>query len=70
VCLCLFLSTLNCELSTVARTSKCRRQPLIPFTRNSLASASSVSLFPRERIRDMTSERLDLEKTSAINLLA
>jgi hypothetical protein len=42
----------------------------MPCVRNSLASASSVSLFPRERMRDMTSERLDLEKTSAINLLA
>ena len=26
-----------------------------------------MSLFPRPRIRDMTSERLDLEKTSAID---
>ncbi len=29
-------------------------------------SACSVSLFPDERIRDMTSERFELEKTSAI----
>ena len=54
------------RLSTVARINKWRRQPLIPFARNSRASASSVSRLPRERIRDMISERFALEKTSAI----
>ena len=61
-----FLSTLNQRLSTVARINKCQRQPEIPFARNSRANASSVSLFPRPRIRDMTSERFRFEKTSAI----
>jgi len=59
-------STLNQELSTVARINKCRRQPQIPAARNSRASASSVSRLPRERIRDMTSERFALEKTSGM----
>lgn len=45
----------------------CLLHPLIPFARNTRASASSVSLFPRLRMRDITSERLDLEKTSAID---
>jgi hypothetical protein len=39
-------------------------QPEIPLSRNSFANASSVSLFPRERMRDITSERLALVKTS------
>ena len=46
--------------------SKCLRQPVIPFARNSRASTSSVSLFPRPRIRDITSDRFALVKTSAI----
>ena len=56
----------TCHLQLATRTSECRRQPEIPFARNNRASASSVSLFPRERMRDMTSERFALEKTSAI----
>lgn len=44
----------------------CRRQPLMPCRRNNLASASSVSLFPRPRIRDITSDRFALVKTSGI----
>jgi hypothetical protein len=46
----------------------CLRQPVILCRRNSLASASSVSLFPRERMRDITSERLASVKTSGINV--
>lgn len=42
----------------------CLLHPLIPFARNSRASASSVSLFPRERMRDITSDRFALVKTS------
>jgi hypothetical protein len=49
--------TLNC---------RCLRQPVILFRRNNFASATSVSLFPRERTRDMTSERFALVKMSAI----
>jgi hypothetical protein len=44
----------------------CRRQPVIWFRRKNLASATSVSLFPRERMRDITSERFALVKTSDI----
>ena len=44
----------------------CLRQPVILFARSSFASASSVALFPRERMRDITSERFFLENTSAI----
>jgi hypothetical protein len=39
---------------------------VILFTRNNFASASSVSLFPRERMRDITSDRFALVKTSGI----
>jgi hypothetical protein len=63
-----FLSTLNQELSTVARINTWRRQPVIPFARNSFANASSVSLFPRERMRDITSDRFALVKTSGISI--
>ena len=49
------------------RTSECLLHPVIPFARNSFASASSVSRLPRERIRDITSERFRFEKTSAMN---
>jgi hypothetical protein len=48
------------------RLSQCRRQPEILFRRNNFASASSGALFPRERMRDITSERLALVKTSGI----
>jgi hypothetical protein len=37
--------------------------------RSNFASASSVSLFPRERMRDITSLRLALVKTSGIRLV-
>jgi hypothetical protein len=62
------LSTFNQELSTVARINTWRRQPVIPFARNSFASASSVSRLPRERMRDITSDRFALVKTSAISI--
>src|SRR5262245_10280186 len=39
----------------------------MPFARNNLASASSVSLLPRPRMRDITSDRFRLEKTSAMD---
>ena len=41
----------------------------MPCRRNNFASASSVSLFPRPRIRDITSDRLVLVKTSDIQRL-
>jgi hypothetical protein len=44
----------------------CLRQPVILLARSSFASASSVALFPRDRMRDITSERFFLENTSAI----
>jgi len=44
----------------------CLRQPEIPFARNSRDSACSVSLFPRLRIRDMTSDRFRFVNTSGI----
>ena len=43
-----------------------RRQPLIPLERRIKANRSSVSLFPRERIADMTADRLVFVKTSGI----
>jgi len=51
------------------RISRCLLQPVMPCRRKSAASASSVSRFPRERIRAITSERFALVKTSAINQL-
>jgi len=47
---------------TVIRT--CRLHPEIWCARNNRASATSVSLFPRERMCDITSDRFDLVKTS------
>jgi CRISPR-associated endonuclease/helicase Cas3 len=49
------------------KTSPCRRQPVMRCARKMFASASSVFLFPRLRIRAMTSERFRLEKTSAMH---
>ena len=43
---------------------------MIPCRRNNFASASSVSLFPRPRIRDITSDRFVLVKTSDIQAFA
>jgi hypothetical protein len=51
------------------RISRWRRQPVILLLRNTFASATSVSLFPRDRMRDITSERLALVKMSAITIL-
>jgi len=48
------------------RISRCLRNPETLFRRSSRASASSVSLFPRERMRDITSERFALVKISDI----
>ncbi|GEM_PF-7022768 len=45
----------------------CLLQLFIPASRNSFASLTSVFSFPLPRIRDMTSERLCLEKTSLIS---
>jgi hypothetical protein len=45
---------------------RCRLQPEILCARNNRASATSVPLFPRDRMRDITSDRFDLVKTSAI----
>ena len=43
-----------------------RRQPVIRYVFSSATNASSVSRFPRPLIRDMTSDRLALLKTSTI----
>lgn len=42
-----------------------RRQPIMPYSRNNATSTSSVLLFPFPRTRDINSDRLVLEKTSA-----
>lgn len=55
------------EKSGLPKIEICLRQPVILFCRNRRASAISVSLFPRPRIRDITSERFALVKTSAIS---
>ena len=60
------LSTLNFERSTATRTSKCRLQPTILCARSNAASATSVAWFPRERMRDISSDRFFLVKTSDI----
>lgn len=52
--------------SGLPKTGRERRQPVIWCRRNRAINASSVSLFPRPRMRAMTAERLALLKTSAI----
>src|SRR5205085_8020028 len=52
--------------SGLPKSGRCRRQPLMPFSRNSRAIAHSVFLLPRPRIRDITSERFAGENTSGI----
>ena len=44
----------------------CRLQPRMPCARRSRANTPSVCLLPRERMRDITSERLVLLKMSAM----
>jgi hypothetical protein len=46
------------------KTGRCRRHPEIPCRRKSRTRTSSVSLFPRERMRAITADRFALEKTS------
>lgn len=58
------------EKSGLPNSGACRRQPVMPCARKSLASASSVSLLPRPRMRDMTCDRLALVKTSGIRTSA
>jgi hypothetical protein len=48
------------------RITQCRRQPVIACLRSNFASATSVSLLPRLRIRAITSDRFALLKTSDI----
>lgn len=48
------------------KTGRLRRQPVTRCLRNRLIKASSVSLFPLPRMRDMTCDRLVLVKTSGI----
>lgn len=45
----------------------CLRQPLIFFRRKKRTKTNSVSLFPRPRTRDITSERFFFVQTSAIS---
>jgi hypothetical protein len=46
------------------RISTCLLPPVMPCARNTCINASSVSLFPRERMRDITPLGLALVKTS------
>src|ERR1043165_1240796 len=55
--------TRNSEFETRNFSKTCRRQPVILLRRNKRTSAISVSLFPRPRIRDITSDRFALVKT-------
>lgn len=55
-------------LHVSTRSFTWRLHPVIPAARISPASFYSVSLFPVERMRDMTSERLAGVKTSGIAL--
>ena len=48
-------------------TGRFLRHPLIPCERKIEIILNSVERFPRERTRDMTSERLVLVNTSAID---
>ncbi len=52
--------------AALPRISECLLHPLMPCSRSNFTNASSVSLFPRPRIRDITSERFALVKTSGI----
>lgn len=52
--------------AALPRISTCLRQPEIRCARNSRISASSVSRLPRPRMRDITSDRFALVKTSDI----
>jgi len=54
-----------CNLPLISR---CRRQPVMPCRRNNFASASSVSLLPRLRIRDIRSDLCFLVRKSAMTL--
>jgi len=56
--------------SGLPNTGLFRRQPVILFRRNNFASAISVASFPRERMRDITSDRFALVKTSGIQKFA
>ena len=47
------------------RICLCLLHPVMPCARKTRTSASSVALFPRERMRDITSLRLALVKMSA-----
>jgi hypothetical protein len=49
-----------------ARKGPSGRQPVMRALRNRRMRASSVSLLPLDRIRDMTSERLRMENTSGM----
>jgi len=46
----------------------CRRQPVMPRSRNFRTKAPSVRALPRERMRDMTSLRFAWEKMSAMRV--
>ena len=54
--------------SGLPKVGRCRRHPLMPAAWSNFASAISVSLLPRERMRDITSERLAFVKTSDTGL--
>lgn len=50
----------------MTRITRCLRQPVMPCARNTLLSASSVSLLPCPWIRDMTSKCVTFIKASGI----
>jgi len=52
--------------SGLPNTGAWRRHPVMPWRRKSRIKATSVSLFPRPRMRDITCDRLALVKTSGI----
>jgi hypothetical protein len=52
--------------SGLPRIGECLRQPLIPVARSNFAKATSVFLFPRPRMSDITSDRFDFVNTSGI----
>jgi hypothetical protein len=54
--------------SGLPNTAWCLLQPVMPPIRSNFASAISVSLLPRPRILDMTSERFSFVKTSLTRL--
>lgn len=60
------LWALSLRSRTLGESDTCLRQPVMRWVRKNLIRASSVSLFPVPRMRDITCERLALVKTSGM----